>query len=93
MGEKLPFGGKVFLSDGTKFCEVEEIPEFIVTTPDAEDAPQVPMVNLDHEITGTFTMNPTLLRTFRRVLLGWTAKGPVRWRQVRKALRMMLKEE
>jgi hypothetical protein len=86
MGEKLPFGGIVFLPDGTKICEVEEIPEFIETTPGPEDAPQVPMLNLDHEITGTFTMNPTLLRTFRRVLLGWTAKGPLRWRQVRKAM-------
>lgn len=88
MGEKLSFGGTLFLSDGTKFCEVEEIPEFIETTPRPEDAPQVPMINLDHEITGTFTMSPASLRIFRRVLLGWTAKGPLRWRQVMKAMRM-----
>lgn len=92
MGEN-HFTGTLFLSDGTKFCEVEEIPVFTETFDPDSPPPPMPFFNADYEITGTFTMNPTLLRTFRRVLLGWTAKGPVRWRQVRKALRMMQKEE
>ena len=46
MGEKLPFGGTLFLSDGTKFCEVEEIPEFIETTPKPEGVLPIPLFRI-----------------------------------------------
>lgn len=82
MGEELPFGGTLFLADGTKFCKVEEIPVFTETyDPDNPPTP-MPFFNTDYEITVTFKPS----RHIRRTLLGWTAKGPVRWRQVRKAM-------
>lgn len=89
MGEKLPFGGTIFLSDGTKFCDVEEIPEFIETYDPDNPPPPMPFFNADREYTGTITMHPVQMRRLRRTLWFWTAKGPVRWRQVRKALRSM----
>ena len=89
MGEKLPFGGTLFLSDGTKFWEVEEIPEFIETFDPYNPPPPMPLFNADYEITTTIDLSTALTKAMRRTLLGWTAKGPVRWRQVRKALRSM----
>lgn len=88
MGEKLPFGGTLFLSDGTKFCEVEEMPEFIETTPKPEDVLPIPLFSLsDFEVTVTIDPRAPRMKHLRRILLGWTARGPVRWRQIRKALR------
>lgn len=87
MGEKLPFGGTVFLSDGTKFCEVEEIPELIETTPGPESVLPIPLFSIrDYEVTVTIDTRAPWMKHLRRTLLGWTAKGPVRWRQVRKAM-------
>ena len=88
MGEKLPFGGTLFLSDGMRFCEVEEIPEFIETYDPDNPPPPMPFFNADYEITATIDLSTAPAKAIRRTLLGWTAKGPLRWRQVRKALRM-----
>ena len=92
MGEKLSFGGTLFLSDGTRFYEVEEIPEFIVTTGPDNPPPPMPLFNADYEITATIDLSTALAKSMRRTLLGWAAKGPVRWRKVRKALMMTQKE-
>ena len=89
MGEK-HFGGTLFLSDGTKFCEVEEIPEFIETIPGPEGVLPIPLFSIsDYEVTVTIDTHAPRMKHLRRTLVGWTAKGPVRWRQVRKALRSM----
>jgi hypothetical protein len=87
MGEKLPFGGTVFLSDGTKFCEVKEIPVFTETYDPDNPPPPMPLFNADYEITATIDLSTALAKAMRRTLLGWTARGPLRLRQVRKALR------
>ena len=91
MGEKLPFGGTLFLHDGTKFCEVEEIPEFTETYDPDNPLPPMPLFNADYEITVTIDLSTALAKAMRRTLLGWTAKGSVRWRQIRKALRSICK--
>lgn len=82
MGEKLPFGGVLYFGDGTRFCEVEEIPEFI--SPACEFEPAF-KINTDMEFTGRISINRKTLR----LLLGWRARGPVRYRMLRKALRML----
>ena len=93
MGEKLHFGGTLFMSDGTKFCEVEEIPELIETTPRPEDVLPIPLFSIsDYEVTVTIDTRAPGMKQARRILLGWTAKGPLRWRQVRKALKMLREE-
>jgi len=92
MGENL-FCGTLFMSDGTKFCEVEEIPVFTETYDPDNPPPPMPFFNDGYEITVTIDTRAPGMKRARRILLGWTAKGPLRWRQVRKALRMMLKEE
>ena len=87
MGEN-HFSGTLFLSDGTKFCEVVEIPEFTETYDQDNPTPLMPFFNADYEITATIDLSTALAKAMRRTLLGWTAKGPVRWRQMRKVLRM-----
>lgn len=73
---------------GTRFCEVEEMPELIVTTPRPEDVlPILPFSIGDYEVTVTIDTRAPGMKQARRILLGWTAKGPLRWRQVRKILR------
>lgn len=89
MGEKLPFGGTLFLHDGTRFCEVEEMPVFTETYDPDNPPPPMPLFNADYEITATIDLSTALAKAIRRTLLGWTARGPMRWRQVRKALRSM----
>jgi len=87
MGEK-HFGGTLFLLDGTKFCEVEEMPELIETTPGPEGVLPIPLFSIsDYEVMVTIDPRAQGMKHLRRTLVGWTAKGPVRWRQVRKALR------
>lgn len=89
MGEN-HFTGTLFLADGTKFCEVEEIPELIETTPGPEGVLPIPLFSIsDYEVTVTIDTRAPGMKHLRRTLLGWTARGPVRWRQVRKALRSM----
>ena len=86
MGEN-HFGGTVFLSDGTKFCEVEEIQVITETYDPDNPPPPMPFFDADREYTATIEPHPAQMRRLRRTLWYWTAKGPVRWRQVRKALR------
>jgi len=78
MGEELPFGVTLFFGDGHKFCEVEDIPEFIEIK---SHTPIKPM-NTDAEITYTFEMSPRSLKIFVREMCGWKAKGPMRTRAV-----------
>lgn len=87
MGEKSLFGGTLFLDDGTKLCEVQGIPEFseITTGSDSQPLP-IPLFNTDYEIVEVCNLPPASRKTVRRTLLGWTAKGPLRWRQMRKML-------
>lgn len=88
MGEN-HFGGTLFLSDGTTFCEVEEIPVFTETYgPDNPPMP-MPLFNADYEITATIDLSIALAKAMRRTLLGWTVKRPLRWQQIRKALRSL----
>lgn len=84
MGDKLPFSGVLYV-DGTKWCEVEEIPEFIGTTDPAPDYEPAFTQNADMVFTGRIEIP----RKLRRLLLGWNASGPVRYRMLRKALRML----
>lgn len=78
MGEELTFGGQLFFGDGTKFCEVEEIPEFIEIR---DNTPVEPFLS-DMECTCTFQMSPRSLKLFVREMCGWKAKGPMRTRAV-----------
>lgn len=89
MGEN-HFCGTLFLHDGTKLCEVEEIPVFTETCDPDNPPPPMPFFNGDYEITVTIDTRATGMKQARRILLGWTARGPVRWRQVRKALRSLI---
>lgn len=88
VGEKLPFGGALFLHDGTKLCEVEEIPVFSEPYDPENPPPPMPFFDADREITGTLVIHPTQMRRLRRTLWRWTAKGPLRWRAVLKAEKM-----
>ena len=89
MGEKLPFGGTLFLSDGTKFCEVEEIPVFTETYDPDNPPPPMPFFDADREYTATIELHTAQMRRLRRTMWFWRARGPLRWRQVRKALRSL----
>lgn len=84
MGEELPFGGQLFFGDGTKFCEVAEIPEFIGTV---DNTPIEPFMT-DREFTFTFQMSPRSSKWLKRVSYGWKAKGPIRKRPISKVYDM-----
>lgn len=85
MGDGLPFGSVLYFGDGTRFCEVEEIPEFI------ETIAHMPVIEqtLVPDVSIGFTGRIEIPRNMRRLLLGWRARGPVRYRMLRKALRML----
>lgn len=85
MGDKLPFGGVLYFWDGTRFCEVEEIPEIIGITAHMPVIEQTLVPDVSIEFTGRIEIP----RNIRRLLLGWRARGPVRYRMLRKALRML----
>ena len=78
MGEELPFGGQLFFSDGTKLCEVTEIPEFI----DTENSISIKPIPINVELGWTFQMSQRSLKRFMRIICGWRAKGPMRTRAV-----------
>lgn len=78
MGEELPFGVQLFFGDGMKFCDVQEIPEFIETIASAPIEP----IPAEIEFYGTFQMSPRSLKVFVREMCGWKAKGPMRTRAV-----------
>lgn len=78
MGEELPFGGQLFFGDGMKFCDVQEIQEFIETR---NSTPIKPFPS-DAEFTCSFQMSPRSLKVFVREVCGWKAKGPMRTRAV-----------
>lgn len=87
MGEEMNLKGCLFFGDGTKFCEVEEIPEFVETQ---DNTPLHPMLT-DTEATATFQMSPRSRKAFVREMMGWKAKGPMRTRAVEKARMQMWK--
>lgn len=78
MGEELPFGGQLFFGDGMKFCDVQEIPEFI----EIRDSTPIEPILADGEFYCTFQMSPRSLKFFVREACGWKAKGPMRTRAV-----------
>lgn len=81
MGEEMNIKGCLFFGDGTKFCDVAEIPEFVETR---DNTPLHPM-RTDMEVMGTFQMSHRSCKAFVRMMMGWKAKGPMRIRAVRKA--------
>ena len=80
MGEEMNLKGCLFFGDGTKFCDVAEIPEFVETR---DNTPLHPM-RTDMEVMGTCQMSPRSRKAFVREMMGWKAKGPMRTRAVRK---------
>lgn len=84
MGEELPFGGRLFFGDGTKFCEVTEIPEFVET---GDSTPIEPFMT-GREFTFTFQMSQRSSKWLKRVSYGWKAKSPIRKRALYRACYM-----
>ena len=90
MGEELPFGGQLFFGNGMKFCDVQEIPEFI----EIRDSTPIEPIPTDIEFHGTFQMSPRSLKVFVREMCGWKAKGPMRTRAViREQIRLWRKAQ
>ena len=89
MGDKLPFGGALFLHDGTKFIEVEEGQELVTTSSAPQTVNALATMNTRQEFTGTVEIPRMGRKQIMRLLLGWRAKGPLRKRALCNAVKIM----
>ena len=83
--------GKCFIAISGGTFEPVSVQD-VQVIPDETLAPgeiAIDRLNADREITGTFTLRPHVRKRFMRAVYGWKARGPLHWRQVRKALRML----
>lgn len=85
MGETSTIG-TVYLWDGTKCCSYSEIPEIDITFSQEELTPSKLSGNTDFKFVAHISLNQQIMR----IMCGWSAKGPVRWRQLGKAIRIYL---
>lgn len=83
MGADFQFGGCLYFGDGTKFVEVENIPELVIPAGDEQD--HEPMFTAHDEVSFTLQIRSFRMRRLKRALLGWKAAGPLRWKQQKRA--------
>lgn len=83
MGKDFQFGGCLYFEDGTKFVEVENIPELVISSEDEQD--HEPILTAHDEISFKLLIRSFEMRRLRRTWIGWRAPGPLRLRQLARA--------
>jgi len=89
----ITFGGpgRIYASDGKTLLEIKECSfENAITTPAPGPAGDVryPMISAMEPIELHLTLNDRHRRLFAAIVLGWRAKGPVRWINTARAMKM-----